>query len=93
MALEVDLMKQLEHPNIVALVDIQETPDHLFLFMELCAGGDLGGYISTAAPLEEASARFFVRQLAAGLEYLRTHDIVHRGPCLVVFLFVCTLHT
>lgn len=38
---EVQIMSEVDHPNIVQLYETFETDDHLFLIMELCTGGEL----------------------------------------------------
>jgi hypothetical protein len=39
--LQVQIMSELDHPNIVQLYETFETDEHLFLIMELCTGGEL----------------------------------------------------
>lgn len=38
---QVQIMSELDHPNIVQLYETFETDDHIFLIMELCTGGEL----------------------------------------------------
>ena len=38
---EATLLKDLEHPNVVAYVDMHAARSKLFLFMQYCDGGDL----------------------------------------------------
>ena len=42
---EIDILKTLEHPHIVALTDCQETTAHIHLVMEFCELGDLSYFI------------------------------------------------
>ncbi len=42
---EIDILKTLEHPHIVALKDCQETTAHIHLVMEFCELGDLSYFI------------------------------------------------
>lgn len=46
--------------------------------MELCAGGDLLSYVRRRKKLDEASARYFFRQIALGLAYCHKNLVVHR---------------
>ncbi|KAM9747179.1 serine/threonine-protein kinase ULK2 isoform 6-T7 [Dama dama] len=41
----VDRSWELQHENIVALYDVQELPNSVFLVMEYCNGGDLADYL------------------------------------------------
>jgi hypothetical protein len=38
---EVSIMCQLDHPNIVRIEEVYESPDRLFIIQELCTGGEL----------------------------------------------------
>jgi len=42
---EIKILKELQHENIVALYDVQELPNSVFLVMEYCNGGDLADYL------------------------------------------------
>ncbi|KAJ5610715.1 hypothetical protein N7510_007434 [Penicillium lagena] len=42
---EIDILKGLHHPHIVALIDCQESTSHIHLVMEYCALGDLSLFI------------------------------------------------
>jgi calcium/calmodulin-dependent protein kinase I len=37
---EIDVLKKLQHPNIVKLVDLYQTNDHFYLVMDLATGGE-----------------------------------------------------
>ena len=49
----------------------------LYLVMEFCAGGDLAHYLRAHRRAPEAVARHFLRQLAAGLQEMWAHHLVH----------------
>lgn len=38
---EIDILKQVDHPNIVKLYDVYEDEKHFFLVMELMTGGEV----------------------------------------------------
>ena len=60
------LMKQLQHPHIVRLLDAYESPTHLCLVMELCTGGELMHRITQArATAAAAIACSFARCIVA----------------------------
>jgi serine/threonine protein kinase len=40
-SLEVSLLRQIQHPSIIQLVDVQEDEEHVHLITELCTGGEL----------------------------------------------------
>jgi serine/threonine protein kinase len=39
---EIEILKQVDHPNIVKLYDIFEDDDNYYLVMELMTGGEVG---------------------------------------------------
>jgi serine/threonine-protein kinase ULK2 len=45
--LEIQLLQTYRHVNIVSLQAVHKTPNHFYLFLEYCAGGDLQRLIRT----------------------------------------------
>ena len=50
---EVNLLTELDHPNIIKLFVLYEDDERFFLVTELCTGGDLYDEIITRKKLEE----------------------------------------
>lgn len=75
---EVAIMKKLEHPNVVRLVEVIDDPSYrkIYLVQELVAGGPV--HRSGAEPLAQERARQLFRGMLSGLEYLHAQHIVHR---------------
>lgn len=44
---EVRIMKMLDHPNIIKLYEVIDTPSTLYLVMECASGGELFDYLVT----------------------------------------------
>ncbi len=42
---EIEIMKMLEHPNVIKVYEIFEEESMLYLVLELCEGGDLFDFI------------------------------------------------
>uniref|UniRef100_A0A3B4ZXG5 non-specific serine/threonine protein kinase n=1 Tax=Stegastes partitus TaxID=144197 RepID=A0A3B4ZXG5_9TELE len=74
---EIKILKELQHENIVALYDVQETPNFVFLVMEYCNGGDLADYLQKGT-LREDTLRVFLQQIAAAMRILNSKGIIHR---------------
>ena len=77
---EVEIMKKLDHPNIVHLYDSCRVTDeynveYLYIVMELCRGGDL---TSLGKPINEQRWRKYMNGIVSGLKYLRSKRISHR---------------
>ncbi|XP_059647115.1 serine/threonine-protein kinase ATG1c-like isoform X2 [Cornus florida] len=76
---EIVILKKINHNNIIHLHDIIEEPEKIHLVLEYCRGGDLYMYIQQhQGGVPEATAKHFMRQLAAGLQILRENNLIHR---------------
>jgi tRNA A-37 threonylcarbamoyl transferase component Bud32 len=75
---EVEAMVMLDHPTVVACLEVLETESSICLVVEYCAGGHIGDYISPTRPLTESAARFYFSQLVDGLSYCHGHCVCHR---------------
>ncbi|XP_015185444.1 PREDICTED: serine/threonine-protein kinase pakA isoform X2 [Polistes dominula] len=76
---EIALLKKLDHPNVVKLVEVLDDPDedNLYLVFELVQKGEIL-QIPTDKPLDEDTARKNFRDVVMGIEYLHYQRIVHR---------------
>ncbi|CAE7276530.1 CPK2, partial [Symbiodinium sp. CCMP2456] len=75
---EIDLAKDMDHPNIVRLYGIYEDPRHVYLVMDLCQGGELFDRLSEVYALGEKGSRACMRQVFASVAYCHSKGIVHR---------------
>ena len=76
---EINLLKHLDHPNIVKYYDYFEEEDFIYLMMEYLEGGTLKQFINSKSVITEDEARKIIRQLLTALSYLHyTCDICHR---------------
>ena len=75
---EVEILKQLSHPNIIHIVDVVDTSRMLFIVLELATGGELFEQIATKKRHTEEEARFLFKQILDAVQYLHAKNIVHR---------------
>ncbi|BGP13263.1 mitogen-activated protein kinase kinase kinase [Rhodosporidiobolus nylandii] len=75
---EIELLKDLDHPNIVLYLGMEQTPEFLSIFLEYVPGGSIGRIIRTHGKFEENVIKFFTHQILDGLEYLHSLGILHR---------------
>jgi len=75
---EIDIMKKVQHRNVLRLIEIYETDNHLSLVMELVNGGELFYKIVDKGNYSEGEARDIIRQLVEGVDYLHGKGIAHR---------------
>nr|KAF6403133.1 calcium/calmodulin dependent protein kinase kinase 2 [Molossus molossus] len=76
---EIAILKKLDHPNVVKLVEVLDDPneDHLYMVFELVKQGPVME-VPTLKPLSEDQARFYFQDLIKGIEYLHYQKIIHR---------------
>jgi len=75
---EIKIMKLLEHPNIVKLIEIIELDTKTCLVMEYVDGGDLFEYILNETRLSEPKSAKLFRQIVDAIEYLHQNLVIHR---------------
>ena len=66
---EVALLSQLDHPNIVKIIEAFEDETHVTIIMELCHGGELYDSLITAEFYTEDVARNIFRQIVHAITY------------------------
>ena len=75
---EIRVMRELQHDNIVQLVEVLASSTSIFLVLELVTGGELFDVIVQKGRLEEDEARRYFRQLVSGLSYCHERGVCHR---------------
>ena len=75
---EIDLLRDLQHDNIVQYLGSNSDEAHFNIFLEYVPGGSVAGLLNQYGSLQEPLIRNFVRQILAGLSYLHGRDIIHR---------------
>ena len=81
-------MKLVQHPNVVRLYEVIDSPTKLYLIQELGDGGDMYDYIMKhPGGLNEERARRFFSQIVRAVKYCHDLRVVHRDlkPENVVF--------
>jgi serine/threonine-protein kinase CHEK2 len=75
---ECAILKGLNHPCIIRIHDVQDTPDALYIILELVEGGELFDRIVAQGQFDERTAKFLFRQMCLGVKYLHDQSITHR---------------
>jgi len=75
----VQLLKLINHPNIIKFVDFKEDSDNIYIITEFCNGGNLENYLNEIKrPLSEEEVQHVMKQVVDALKYLNENSIVHR---------------
>ncbi|KAF4503907.1 hypothetical protein G6O67_008842 [Ophiocordyceps sinensis] len=75
---EADVLRQLQHPNVLPYVDAILSPHSLFTFTQLATGGDLWSFLYQRDVVGELETRVIIRQVLHALDYIHTKGVVHR---------------
>lgn len=79
---EIAIMKKLNHPSLVGLIEVLDDPeeDSLWMVLEMCKKGVVMkvGLDEVATPYSEEECRCWFRDLILGIEYLHAQGVVHR---------------
>jgi hypothetical protein len=69
---------QIDHPNVIRVIDVGKFEDRYYLVMEYVAGDTLDRVIDTERRLSLDRATKFVREIASGLAAAHRAGIIHR---------------
>ena len=73
-----ELLRQIDHPNIIKLYEVYECDRLICLVTELMEGGELFDQIVEKKYFKEEEARQIIRTLLDALEYCHSLGILHR---------------
>ena len=78
---EIAIMKKLNHPNLVQLIEVLDDPteDSLYMVLEMCKKGVIMkvGLDERADPYDEENCRCWFRDLILGIEYCEFLALQH----------------
>ena len=75
---EISIMINIKHDNIVRLYETIKTDKYICLIIDYCDGEDLNKYIKKNGRISEKQTKIFMTQIAAGLYYLHSLNLIHR---------------
>ncbi len=75
---EADVLRNLNHPNIVRYIDSNSLTDHSYLTMEYLHGIDLSQLVASLGILSPGMVLSIALQILNGLQYLSQQGVIHR---------------
>ncbi|CAD8078674.1 unnamed protein product [Paramecium sonneborni] len=75
---EFKVHKQLQHPNILKLLDSVEIDSNTFCtILEYCNGSDLSFFMKKYCSIQEREAKLIIQQLLEAVKYIHMNKIIH----------------
>jgi 5'-AMP-activated protein kinase catalytic alpha subunit len=75
---EIHILIRIDHPNVIRLYEVIDSPKHIFLIMEFAPGGELFDHIVACGRVKEREACRFFHQIVNGVDYCHKQGIIHR---------------
>ncbi|KAL3058000.1 hypothetical protein OYC64_010220 [Pagothenia borchgrevinki] len=75
---EINVLRRIQHENVVGLEDFYESRTHYYLVMQLVSGGELFDRILDKGVYTEKDASMVIKQVLQAVSYLHENSIVHR---------------
>lgn len=75
---EIEIMRSLQHKNVILMLDTFETPEHIILVTEFARGELFEILDQTDETLPEDQIRSIAIQLTSALHYLHSNRVIHR---------------
>lgn len=76
--MEIEMMKDLDHPHIVQYLGCERKETSMSIFLEYISGGSVGSCLRKHGMFEESVVSSLTRQTLDGLKYLHQAGILHR---------------
>ena len=76
--LEIDLLKNLNHPNIVKYHGFAKSTESLYIILEYCENGSLHSICKNFGKFPENLVALYMQQVLRGLLYLHEQGVIHR---------------
>ena len=75
---EIEILKNLDHPNIMRLYEVFQDEKYIYLVTELCEGGELFDEILARGMFNETDAAFILKQVLSAVAYCHSKKVAHR---------------
>ena len=75
---EINILKKLDHPKILKIVDFYSTLKKYYIITEYCPEGELFNEIIKIGKFDEGQAAFIINQILKAVTYLHKMNVIHR---------------
>jgi calcium-dependent protein kinase len=74
---EIQILKKLEHPNIMKIYEYYDDSKNIYIVSELCDQGDLCGKMRKLGSMSEVVVKFLMDQILNAISYLHENRVFH----------------
>ena len=75
---EINILKKLDHPNILKIIDFHLTNDKFYIITDYCSEGELYNEIKATEQFSEIEVAFVIHQLLSAIRYCHKMRVIHR---------------
>ena len=75
---EINILKSLDHPNIMKIYEYFNTDKDIYIISELCEGGELFDKITQEKYFTENSSKVIMKQLFSAIGFCHSNGVIHR---------------
>lgn len=75
---EIGVLLKIQHPNVIRMKDIYETPTQIYIVLELVTGGELFDRIVSRGHYSEKDAAKAVKEMLIAVKHLHDNGVIHR---------------
>ena len=74
---EIEVLKNLDHPNIMKIYEFFEDDQNIYLINEFCGGGDIAGLMDKYGVFPEFLLKYVMFQVFLAISFLHSNKVVH----------------
>jgi calcium-dependent protein kinase len=74
---EIEVLKNLDHPNIMKIYEFFEDEKKMYLISEFCGGGDVAGLNDKYGNFPEILVKYIMFQVFLAISFLHSNKVVH----------------
>ena len=74
---EIEVLKNLDHPNIMKIYEYYEDENYIYIINEFCGGGDISGLNDKFGNFPEFLLKYVMFQVFLAISFLHSNKVVH----------------
>ena len=86
---EIEVLKNLDHPNIMKIYEFYEDDKFIYLINEFCGGGDIAGLNDKFGNFPEFLLKYVMFQVFLAISFLHSNKVVHADIKRENIAYVC----